>query len=97
MCENPAGDNLKHTRRSDKRSGTEDKHAAAGVWGRLLMDSEGFLKLGEVCEFGGGFDFRSEENLISEEENGGGSTKGAVAVVTAPPSSSCACPTCLLI
>lgn len=97
MCEKPTGDNLKHTRRSDNRSGTQDKPVPAGVWGRFLMDSEHFLKLGEVFEFGGRFDFRSEENLISNEKKGGGSIKGAVAVVTVLPSSSCIYQTCLLV
>lgn len=97
MCENPTGDNLKHTRRSDNRSGTEDKHVLAGVWGRFLMDSEDFLKLGEVFEFGDKFDFRSEENLISNEKNEGGGINGAVAVVTVLPSLSCINQTCLLI
>ncbi|XP_029682780.1 recombining binding protein suppressor of hairless-like protein isoform X1 [Takifugu rubripes] len=43
------------------------------------MDSEDLLKLGQVFEFGDRFDFRSEENLISNEKNGGGSINGAVA------------------
>lgn len=95
MCENPAGGNLKHTRRPDNRSRTQDKHVLAAVWGRFLMDSEDLL--GQVFEFGDRFDFRSEENLISNEKNGGGSINGAVAAVTVLPSLSCIYQTCLLI
>lgn len=74
MCEKPPGDNLKHTQRSDNRM--ENKHSGShwSFWGKFLMNSEVFLKLGE--DFGDKFDFRSEETLIRKDINGGGIPEG---------------------